>query len=43
LIGGDAAVNPWRDQPWPAVPGYFGTPRFLPVVGLYDRLKDKLV
>jgi glycine/D-amino acid oxidase-like deaminating enzyme len=42
VMAGDAAANPWRDSPWPAVPGYFGTPWFLPAVGVYYRLKDKL-
>ncbi|OWQ83760.1 FAD-dependent oxidoreductase [Roseateles aquatilis] len=37
---GDAAANPWRDRPWPAIPGHVGPPWFLPAVGLYYRLKD---
>ncbi len=39
---GDAAANPWRDRPWPAIPGHVGPPWFLPAVGLYYRVKDKL-
>jgi glycine/D-amino acid oxidase-like deaminating enzyme len=42
VMGGNAAANPWRGLPWPAVPGHFGTPWFLPLVGLYYRLKDQL-
>jgi len=39
---GDAAANPWRDRPWPAIPGHVGPPWFLPAVGLYYRVKDRL-
>ncbi|WP_077034620.1 FAD-binding oxidoreductase [Pelomonas sp. KK5] len=39
---GNAAANPWRDRPWPAIPGHLGPPWFLPAVGLYYRLKDQL-
>jgi hypothetical protein len=42
VMGGNAAANPWRGLPWPAVPGHFGTPWFLPLVGLYYRVKDQL-
>ncbi len=42
VMAGDASANPWRDLPWPAIPGHFGPPWFLPAVGLYFRLKDKL-
>lgn len=34
--------NPWETLPWNAVPGHFGKPWFLPVVGTYYKLKDKL-
>jgi hypothetical protein len=27
---------------WPAVPGHFGKPWFLPIVGLYYRLLDRI-
>ncbi|WP_349745082.1 NAD(P)/FAD-dependent oxidoreductase [Roseateles cavernae] len=37
---GNAGANPWRDRPWPAIPGHLGPPWFLPAVGLYYRLKD---
>jgi glycine/D-amino acid oxidase-like deaminating enzyme len=42
VMGGDATANPWRELDWPAIPGYFGWPWFLPLVGAYYRLKDKL-
>jgi glycine/D-amino acid oxidase-like deaminating enzyme len=41
-IAGDEVINPWRDIDWPAVPGHFGTPWFLPAVGVYYRLQDRL-
>jgi len=40
VMAGDAAANPWRDNPWSAIPGHFGPPWFLPAVGAYYRLKD---
>lgn len=42
VLAGDTAANPWRDNAWPAIPGHFGTPWFLPAVGLYYQLKNKL-
>lgn len=42
VMAGDAAANPWRDRRWPAIPGHIGPPWFLPAVGLYFRLKDRL-
>jgi glycine/D-amino acid oxidase-like deaminating enzyme len=42
VMGGDASANPWRELRWPAIAGYFGWPWFLPLVGTYYRLKDKL-
>jgi glycine/D-amino acid oxidase-like deaminating enzyme len=42
VMAGDAAANPWRSNPWPAIPGHFGPPWFLPAIGVYYRLKDKL-
>lgn len=41
-MSGNEAANPWRERPWPAIPGHLGPPWFLPAVGLYFRLKDKL-
>ena len=40
VLDGKADANPWRDFDWPAIPGYFGTPWFLPFVGAYYRYKD---
>jgi glycine/D-amino acid oxidase-like deaminating enzyme len=42
VMAGDASVNPWKGRDWPAIPGHFGPPWFLPAVGLYFRLKDRL-
>ena len=42
VMAGDAAANPWRDRAWPAIPGHVGPPWFLPAVGLYYQLKDRL-
>jgi glycine/D-amino acid oxidase-like deaminating enzyme len=42
VMAGDALANPWRDRDWRAIPGHFGSPWFLPAVGLYFRLKDRL-
>jgi glycine/D-amino acid oxidase-like deaminating enzyme len=42
VMSGHPERNPWRTLPWPAVPGHFGTPWFLPLVGVYYRIKDKL-
>jgi glycine/D-amino acid oxidase-like deaminating enzyme len=42
VMAGDDAANPWRDNPWTAIPGHFGPPWFLPAVGAYFRLKDML-
>ncbi|MDE2334055.1 MAG: FAD-binding oxidoreductase [Rhodospirillales bacterium] len=40
VMGGDATANPFRGLPWPAVPGHFGPPWFMPFVGAYYRLQD---
>lgn len=42
VMAGEEAANPWRDLRWPAIPGHFGPPWFLPAIGIYFRLKDKL-
>jgi glycine/D-amino acid oxidase-like deaminating enzyme len=42
VMDGRAELNPWKDFAWPAIPGHFGPPWFLPVVGAYYRLKDRL-
>jgi len=41
-IAGEDVGNPWRDIEWPAIPGHFGTPWFLPAVGAYYRVMDRL-
>ena len=41
VMAGDAQANPWRGRDWPAIPGHFGPPWFLPAVGLYFRFKDR--
>jgi glycine/D-amino acid oxidase-like deaminating enzyme len=43
IMDGRADLNPWKDFAWPAFPGHVGTPWFLPLVGAYYRLKDRLV
>ena len=42
VMDGRTDLNPWKDFAWPAIPGHFGPPWFLPLVGAYYRLKDKL-
>jgi hypothetical protein len=39
---GRANRNPWDGLAWDAVPGHFGKPWFLPIVGAYYRIKDML-
>jgi glycine/D-amino acid oxidase-like deaminating enzyme len=33
--------NPLKGMDWPAVPGHFGKPWFLPLVGMYYKMLDK--
>lgn len=42
LMTGKAARNPWEGLAWPAVPGHFGKPWFLPLVGMYFKMKDMM-
>ena len=42
VMGGRPELNPWRGMDWPAIPGHFGKPWFLPFVGAYYRLQDWL-
>ncbi|MFT4192422.1 MAG: FAD-binding oxidoreductase [Comamonas sp.] len=42
VMAGEAGANPWAGRDWPAIPGHLGPPWFLPAVGLYYRLKDRL-
>ena len=40
VLDGRVDLNPWRDFDWPPIPGHFGTPWFLPLVGAYYKLQD---
>jgi glycine/D-amino acid oxidase-like deaminating enzyme len=42
VINGRPQRNPWIDLKWRAIPGHFGHPWFLPLVGAYYRTKDRL-
>lgn len=42
VLSGDTSANPLRGLAWPAIPGHFGPPWFMPFVGAYYRLKDYL-
>lgn len=42
LVEGKPSHCPWISNDWPAVPLHFGKPWFLPFVGLYYQLQDKL-
>lgn len=42
IMDGRADLNPWKDFAWRAIPGHFGKPWFLPLVGAWYRLKDTL-
>jgi glycine/D-amino acid oxidase-like deaminating enzyme len=42
VMAGHPERNPWRGLEWPAIPGHFGKPWFLPFVGAYYRLQDWL-
>jgi glycine/D-amino acid oxidase-like deaminating enzyme len=42
VMAGKPERNPWQGLEWPAIPGHFGKPWFLPVVGAYYRLQDWL-
>lgn len=42
MVEGRSQANPWADLDWPAVPGHFGKPWFLPAVGVYYRIQDAL-
>jgi len=35
-------ANPVKGLDWPAVPGHFGQPWFLPLVGMYYKMLDKV-
>lgn len=40
VIAGDVDANPWAGFDWPAIPGHFGPPWFLPLIGAYYRYRD---
>ncbi len=40
MLAGETSANTWAGLPFPAVPGHFGPPWFLPPVGAYYRLVD---
>lgn len=42
VMAGDTAANPFRGLDWPAIAFNYGTPWFLPLVGAYFRMKDRL-
>ncbi|MEC5409534.1 FAD-binding oxidoreductase [Paraburkholderia sp. MPAMCS5] len=42
IMDGRADLNPWKDFDWPAIPGHFVKPWFLPFVGAWYRIKDTL-
>ncbi|WP_342359311.1 FAD-binding oxidoreductase [Terrarubrum flagellatum] len=42
VMAGRTARNVFSDFDWPAIPGHFGPPWFLPFVGAYYRLQDVL-
>ena len=41
VMMGRESRNPWAGLPWGAVPGHFGQPWFLPVVGAYYKALDR--
>ena len=42
VMAGEEGRNPWTDLDWPAIRGHFGPPWFLPFVGAYYKLQDRL-
>ena len=42
VMAGDHAANPLGDLAWPAITGHFGPPWFLPLVGAWYKLQDRL-
>jgi glycine/D-amino acid oxidase-like deaminating enzyme len=40
VMAGNTNANPWHGLDWPAIPGHFGQPWFLPFVGAYYRFQD---
>lgn len=42
IMEGRSDANPFKNLKWPAIPGHFGKPWFLPLVGAYYRFQDIL-
>ncbi|TDE88549.1 FAD-binding oxidoreductase [Occultella glacieicola] len=42
MANGVGSANPWRDLRFPPVPGYFGTPWFLPPAGVLFKFLDRV-
>jgi glycine/D-amino acid oxidase-like deaminating enzyme len=42
ILVGRADRNPLSTLDWPAIPGYLGKPWFLPLVGMYYKLLDRM-
>ncbi len=42
VMAGDRSSNPWDGLDWPAIKGHFGPPWFLPLVGAWYKLQDRL-
>ncbi|MGI9449933.1 MAG: FAD-dependent oxidoreductase, partial [Geminicoccaceae bacterium] len=42
VIADAPEANIWRDLDWPSIPGYNGNPWFLPLVGAYYTVLDKV-
>lgn len=40
-MAGDETANVWRGIPNPPVPGHFGPPWFLPLIGAYAKVHDR--
>lgn len=40
VMSGEPDANPWANLDWPSVPGHFGKPWFLPLVGLWYKWQD---
>nr|WP_218014907.1 FAD-binding oxidoreductase [Pseudoroseomonas rhizosphaerae] len=42
VMEGRVEANPFRGLEWRPVPGHFGPPWFMPLVGLYYRVQDRI-
>lgn len=42
MLGGDDSRNPYKGMDWPAIPGHFGPPWFLPFLGAWLKMKERL-